>query len=358
MAKHKSPGQKRKGIVRIISVLIFLGATYAASIVLKSIHTNNLNWTNTHIEVIGNITDQTQEEEEYRTLKGRKRYRDVYSITYTFKNEEQEYQNTVEVNESEYLSYQIGDNIDIWHASNDPYTSDTKDNVESEVSHNDTAGNLIGVMPYTGPASLFLYWLLNIVFVRESKKSLPTGFYTETSWLDIDDNYVVAIDNEDLVFFDINEKQSSNVQSAYQNNQPLEELIVMSKSSEFKRIPLSEVTELESDHNSDVFIITHGEDRHSVEFLNQTVKAHALEAVQKLLSDSLEYTKNEKTRLQAAVPSLIFLAVLIIIGIVADIFLLNVVLCFIGIVWVLPKIFSRVIDPTITETWNNSSKVD
>ncbi|MCP4322877.1 MAG: hypothetical protein GY787_13725 [Alteromonadales bacterium] len=351
MAKHKSPGQKRKGIVRIISLLLFLGATYIASTFINSLNTDELKWVDEHKEAVGNIKLLNQYEEEYRTLKGRTRYRDIYEMSYSFTVAAEEYENTTTISKTTYSSSQVGENVTIWYASNNPYTNDTKNNVESAVSDNDAAGNIFAAIPYTGPAGLFIYWLLNLIFVRESKKALPEGFYTETSWLDIDDNYIVAIDNSDLVFFDIEAKQASDVQEAYQNNAPLEELIAISKSSKFKRIPFTEITEIESDHNSDVFTITHGEDSHSVEFLNQTVKAHALEAVKKQIPASLEYTKKERTRLQAAVPSFIFLAVLALIAVVADIFILNVVIGFIGIIWVLPKIFSRLIDPTITEKW-------
>ena len=143
------------------------------------------------------------------------------------------------------------------------------------------------------------------------------------------------------------------MQDAYQNSASLEELLAISKSSKFKRIPLYEITRLLSNHNSDVIIIDHKDDTHSIEFLNQTVKAHALDRIRPLIPTSLQYEKKERTRIQAAIPSIIFLAIMVSIILFFDSFILNLIIGFIIIVWTIPKIFSRLIDPTITERWLN-----
>lgn len=356
MAKFKSPGQKRKGIVRIVSLLIFVAATYAGSLVLAFFNTGALSWIDNHTEVSASIIELNHYEEETRNLKGRKRTSDYYEVSYLFTVEQEEYENTVSIDYSDFSSVTAGEEITVWYDTSDPYISDTKANAQSDVNSNTTVGNMVGVAPYSAPLTLFIYWLLQIIFVRESKKSLPQGFYTEKSWLDIDDNYVVAIDNDDLVFFNIHEKQAGNVQDAYQNDAPLEELIAISQSSNFKRIPLNEITALSSNHNSDVFVIEHGEDSHSVEFLNQTVKAHALEAVKKCLPESLNYTKQEKSRIESVTPSVLFLLVLIVTAVALDIFVLNLIIVFISLVYVLPRVFSRAIDPTITEHWGNTEE--
>lgn len=351
MAKYKSPGQKRKTIVRVLSLLIFLGATYVGSGIFGKVRTESLAWVENHQEVSAEIFDLSFEEEEYRNFKGRKRYRNVYTVDYRFTVDQEVYENQITVSESEYSTYEIGSDVKVWYYVDDPYINDTKSNMESDVASNDTVGNAFEVVPYTGPACLFLYWLLSLIFVRESKNALPEGFFTENSWLDIDDNYLVFVDGEDLVFFDIDSKKSSQVQSAYQSKASLEELIAISGTSKLNRVPLSEVTELTSDHNSDVFVIDHGEESYSVEFLNQAVKTHALDVIKQFIPSTLNYEKIERTRLQAAIPSLIFMLILALTGYFLDIFLLNVVLGFVGVFFVLPRIFSRLVDPTVTEKW-------
>lgn len=351
MSIQKSPGQKRKGIVRIVTIIIFIASTYGASLVFEAVSKNALKWVKSHQEITATVAELIQEEEQYRGRKGRKRYRDIYKISYSFSVGGNDYFNTVEVSSSEYSRYKKGNNIGVWYSDNNPEINDTKINIISNIENNNPASNLFGAVPYTGPICLFLYWLLQIIFVRESKKALPTGFYTETSWLDIDDNYVVALDNSDLVYFNINEKKAKSVQEAYQSDASLEELIQKSNSSNVKRVPLDGITELSSDHNSDVIYIKHNEKSHSIEFLNQTVKAHALDRIKKLIPESLDYDKKERSRIQAAIPATIFLAVLVAIGAYFNIFLLSVAIGFIGLVWVVPKIISRLIDPTVTEKW-------
>lgn len=351
MAKHKSPGQKRKGIVRIVAVVLFLVSTFCASLIAEKMHTSELSWVKNHNSTSAKVTDLTQEEEEYRNLKGRTRHRDVYYVSYEFAAADEQYTNDVSISHSQFSALAIGDNIEIWYDQDDPNSNDTKANIESEIANNNTLGNMISVVPYTGPAILFIYYLLTLIFVRESKHVLPEGFYTENSWLDIDDKYVVALENGELIYFSINDKQADAVQSAYQENAPLEELIRLGRAKKVARIPLAEISELTSDHNSDVFSLEHNNKTHSVEFLNQTVKAHALQAVKQQLPPALQYEKIEKSRLQSALPALIFLAVLAGGAFYMDAFLVWLIVGFIAVIWVLPKIFSRLIDPTVREQW-------
>ncbi len=67
MATLKSPGQKKKGIVRIISFLLFILITACVYFVISYINTKSLDWTKNHIETAGQVTKLTQSEEEYRT---------------------------------------------------------------------------------------------------------------------------------------------------------------------------------------------------------------------------------------------------------------------------------------------------
>ncbi|RHW74792.1 hypothetical protein [Colwellia sp. RSH04] len=351
MSIKKSPGQKRKKIVQIGVFLFFIITTYFAGQFWGSLSESSLSWVENHATVTATVTELLHEEEEYRNRKGRKRTKDVYSISYKFTVEGDEIDNTIEISSSQFNSIEEGSDIIVWYDSDDVYTNDTKENVESALASNNAVSNMFTVGVYTAPIALFLYWLLSIIFVRESKKSLPEGFYTETSWLDVDDKYMVALDGSELVYFDIDKSRISEVQQAYQNNASLEDLIGNSKSSKLKRIPLGEITELVSHHNSDVITIDYKGDSHKIEFLNQTVKQHALERIIKHIPTNLSYMKKERTRIQAAIPSFIWLLILVAVIYFVNYFLVNIVLGFYMLVSVLPKIISRLIDPTITQTW-------
>ena len=134
MPKLQSPGQKRKKIVRVISVIIFIGATYVGSLV--SAHFKNIiyAWVDDHQQVSAKVISLTTEESEYRTLKGRKRYETLYLISYDFEVGQEKYENTIEVNGSLHSSLQQGDSLPVWYATDDPQINDSQANIESAVS--------------------------------------------------------------------------------------------------------------------------------------------------------------------------------------------------------------------------------
>lgn len=358
MAKYKTSGQKRKGAVRVIAIVVFLVLTFGAATLLGKIQTVTLAWVKNHASISATVTELSSETEEYRTLKGRKREREVYYVTYAFELDSEEYGNTTTITEEQYSSLSEGAAIEVWYASDDPYTNETKDNMEAEIASDNTFGHAFGVLPFTAPATYFIYLILTLLFVRESKKAMPKGFYTSNSWLDVDDHYVVAIVGEDLMYFSFDKSRTREVQTAYQKNTPLKELIQLSKTTEVTRFPLSEITLLESNHNSDTFTVEHKQTSHTIEFLNQTVKAHALNAVKKHLPSSLNYQKLERTRLQATLPALIFLSVLIAAAYFIGSFLISLIIGFISLVWVVPGIYRGVRDPKVTEYWRSEEIVN
>lgn len=305
-----------------------------------------------HQEVVATVSDRNHEREEYRNFKGRQRVRNNYTLSYEFTVEGETYSNTADVGRSEYEAYEVGSEIAVWYATGDPHTHALKSEMESALSSNDTLGNMIQALPFTLPACYFLYLILKLLFVRESKKALPQGFYTDTSWLDCDDRYVVFLTEGMLVYFKYPEKVAGEVQVAYQEAKGIDEIIRVAKAATVERIPLAEISELTSHHNSDVINIEQGDNSYSVEFLNQTVKAHALERIKAQIPTALHYDKRERTRLQAAMPSGVFLAVLAALALWADHFVVYLLLGLVGIVFVLPVVFSRLIDPTITEQWS------
>jgi hypothetical protein len=351
MPKLQSTGQKRKKIVRIISFILFLIITFVGGQIAGRFKTAIYEWVDNHQETTALVTDLSTEEEEYRNLKGRKRSDTIYLISYKFELNGSGYENQVEAGYSEFSNLQKGSSVAIWFNPEDPDQNDTKDNLESALASNSVTGNMITVAPYTAPASLFLYYLLSLIFVRESKKSLTPGFYSENSWLDIDDRYLVYLVDGELVFFGFDKGKSAVTQEAYQNGSSLDQLIEVSKAKDVKRIPLAEITELVSNHNSDTIKIEHNNTDHNVEFLNQAIKAHALERIVKNLSGKLKFKLRQRSRIEAATPAMIFLIVIFLIAYVTKIFLLYILFGLIALVWVIPTIFSRLMSPTETKSW-------
>lgn len=351
MPKFKSPGQKRKGIVRIVAILMFAALTYGGSLVVKYYNAATLNWTENHQVVTATVSDLTQHQEEYRNLKGRVRHRNTYQVSYEFVVNGEAYGNTVEVDHALYSRLGVGEEMEVWFASDEPTVNDIGDNVRSALAADNPIGNMIDVAPYTVPTSLFIYWMLALIFVRESKKAMPEGFYTETSWLDVDDQYIVALDHSDLIYFKFGKNRTDAAQEAYQNDEPLEALIRAARPAEVIRIPLGEVNRISSDHNSDTIEITHDRKNHSIEFLNQAVKAHALDRIKGLFPEELSYVRKDRTRLQAALPSMLLLLALAAGAYYLDVLIAHLIIGYFAVFSIGPRFVSGLLDPTVTETW-------
>jgi hypothetical protein len=351
MATLKSPGQKKRQVIRIISVLIFLAVTAVASIAYGFVKTQQLAWVKDHKEAQGTVTELSHVEEEYRNRKGKKRYRDVYSLSYSFSVDGDRYSNTVEVSESLFLNSDEQQAITVWYENGYPSQNSPKQVMIAAKASNNPVGNAITVAPFTFGGSLFLYYLLSFIFVRESKHSLPEGFYTENTWLDVDDNYFVALDDADLVFFDIDKGRASKVQQLYQQGAALEEIIGASKANKLNRVPISAMKQVRSDHNSDTIQVETEEKTYSVEFLNQALKAHALERIKALLPEAMTYDKEEKTRIKSALPALTLATLFIVPMFFITSPGINLVIGFIIVAKILPRILVRLWDPTITEKW-------
>ncbi|MCO1336299.1 hypothetical protein MO867_18360 [Microbulbifer sp. OS29] len=354
MKLQKSPGQKRKSLVRTICILLFLASTYLVSEFFSHANSEALRWVENHQALDAQILELNQEEEEYRNRKGKKRSRTNYYMSYSFTYEDETFESSAEITRTIFGQYDEGQSIEVWYPQDDIYNHELAVNVQRELENNTPTGNLIQAGPIAAGICLGLYWILTLLFVRESKKALPKGFYTEISWLDIDDHYLVALEEGELVYFDIHKNQASAVQSAYQQGKSPEELYALSKSENAARIPLNEISSLSSNHNSDVITIQHGDKTHSVEFLNQTVKAHALERIEKRLPQSMDYQLIQRSRLQATLPPLIIAALLAGIIFWLDMFILRVILGFVGLAYVMPKLISQLFSPTETQTWTKT----
>jgi len=351
MALQKSPGQKRKSMVRTICILVFLVSTYFLSEYFARTNGEALSWIENHQVLNAEVTALREEEEEYRGRKGKKRYRTNYYIDYLFNHDGETFESSSEVSKSIYNQFQTGQTIEVWYPEGNVYDFELAINAQEALEDNTAAGNLIEAAPISIGICLVLNWLLSLLFVRESKKALPEGFYTETSWLDIDDHYLVALEGNELVYYDIPKSRAATAQSAYQEGKSPEEIYHLCKPENAARIPLNEVSSLSSDHNSDMITICHGDKTHSVEFLNQTVKAHALERIQNQLPKTMDYQLIQRSRLQAILPSLVIAA--LVGGLIywLDTFIFQVIIGFIGLIFVMPKLVSHLISPTETQRW-------
>ncbi|MDE3271909.1 hypothetical protein [Pseudoalteromonas sp. G4] len=346
----RSPGQKRKLIVQGISLFIFLIITYFASQYYGKIHNGLLAWTNNSYPVVGTVVSLNSEEEEYRTRKGRKRSETLYYVQYRVDIDGESYEEISEIKYSLYNSLAVDDPIDVIVSQSGEHF-DLKANVDEAKASNNFLGYAVKVGIFTTPACLFLYYILSVIFVREAANALPEGFYNSNSWLDIDDFYLIWLADNQLISVKFDKNEVSKVQNAYQKQSTFDELVSLIKKPKVVTIPLAEITEVTSKHNSDLLSISVGESAHSIEFLNQAVKHHALDQIKALLPQHLIHTTNKKSRFMAVLPWLVLAGICAGVMFFLGKSILSTLLALFVIVKVLPKLIARLISPTVVQTW-------
>ena len=215
---------------------------------------------------------------------------------------------------------------------------------------------MLSALPYIIPLSLFLTYyirkVIKTIYVRETGE-LAEGFYTQRSWLDVDDNVLVSVTGNDVSFFEIPDGYLPEVQKGYQQGLSFEKLVEEARVKKDKviRISMSTIDKMASSHKEDTIGIDVNDDYHSIEFLNIKTKEHALKRFQLLLDEALVYRQTKPTRLRAALPWLITLCVFAIIMFLFQNAVVWGITFGIGFFLILPKLLRELIDPTQMEIW-------
>jgi len=342
----KTQGQKRQTWVTAFVVTAFLITSALGIFGYQRLMGNAYSWVGNHGEVQGTIIDLKAEEEEYRNRKGRKRTRTNYFARYQFEFKGEEISGSFKTSSGRYDQLGIGDYISIWHDLDDPYVSAPQEKVENGKASSPTSA-MIFVLPFTFGFAWFLNAFLGFLFVRESNSRLNEGFYTDNSWLDIEDKKLVLLDIERVSVSTLKDKQVKQVTTAYQNNASHKELISLLNSDQQESVELAGITNITSRHDEDTIRIETEEKSISLDFLNNGTKAHALERLQKVLPQSLQHTETKRTRLRSAAPRLVFLGVLFAAGFVLNDGLIWFMAAAVALLFIVPTAIRRLIDPTV-----------
>lgn len=348
MAANKSTGQKKQTRAMAIVVVSFVVMVFVAATLAKYVALGSLEWVADAAKATAVVIGVNEENEEYRDNRGRKRYR-VW-LAYQFDAEGQTITGKTDVSTVPKLSRTDQELVILYQPGN-PQKHTFEYHVKSTLSKKGLLPYVISTLPFTGGAAYFLHIILALLWVRKSTVILPEGFYKEDRWLDVDDKYVVGIDQGDLVYFDIHKKRVKEVQQAFQEGKPMSELVQLGQYRSLVTMPLSDITKVVTDHNSDVIYVTHNGTEHRVEFLNVKVKAHALKRILRKIPHSKQYEKRERSRLNAVKMSLI--GSLLVIGAAwyFDHSGSYVIAVFVLVAWLVPTFLSRLLDPHTTRTW-------
>jgi len=360
MAKFRSPGQKRKRNIRTGCILLVIIGLALAYFIKGPGQVAAIKLQESHQSAKVAIVDLREVEEEYRNRKGRKKYRNVVFLDYRYEAEGQTFNKTEKFSENDFFAIRDVSIPEVWYELGKAESAKFAARVKADATRT-SMQRLINVGMIVIPTAFVLNILLSFFFGREPKGFMPEGFYTENSWLDIEDNYLVVLNNEHIDVISFDNKSADNMQKLYQDNASFETILAEVKIKTTK-ISLDSIVNIESDHYKDTINIDYMQDgeeeSRSLEFLSATVKAHALEKIAAKLSPDLTIDEKQFTRFNAAKWRLLGAGIFV--GLTFYFSETSFVLV-IGLLissYLLKSSIARLFDPTHRTRWYNQSKTN
>lgn len=321
MARFRSPGQRRRRNIKLFFVFCVLAITAAAWFVPgpgQLVARAAVRDPGT-VAIAATVQGLEQREEQYRNFKGRRRTRTNYYATLTYELNGDTVTKTREIDSEQFHRFTEGDTVELWGIGPNHDLIRLKEDVLADANMSPMARSMSAAFT-SGIACFVLAFITLPIFGREPNGYLPEGFYNDSNWLDVEDGQLIAIHDNQLLRFKFNDSQVGKVQSLYQANQPLEDIIALKgKGNKLVAVPLQRIIGVSSDHYEDTYTIRYetrdeksGEEEEkslTLEFLNPTVKAHAMEALAARLAEYREMSKEvvHLTRLQSTLPGLVCL---------------------------------------------------
>ncbi len=360
MTNFSTPGQKRKRNIKIFLVLSVI-AIITASWYIEGPSQRFAKAAIADPEKIiieAEVVDLYQEEERYRTFKGKRRTRINSFVTLTYDFNGERVTETKKVSEPHFESLEQGGQIELWATGPKHNLVLFKRTILADANTSPISRS-IQAATVSGVGAFVLSIILIPVFGREPDGYMPEGFYSGSSWLDVEDHQLIAIDDDKLVRFKFAKSCTKKVQKAYQGDLPLGEILsIRGKGNKLDAIALDSIIKVSTRHYEDTYEISYQEaDKKTgelesktmdLEFLNPTVKTHAMEALVQQLPDSKEFEKriNHYSRLQSASSSGIGLTL----GLVGVWYFdnsLGLALCGLLALYMMKNVIARLWSPTI-----------
>ena len=360
MSKFSTPGQKRKRNIKITLILL-VGAIVITSWYIEGPSQRLAKAAIADPEKVvieANVVELTQETERYRTLKGKRRTRTNSYVTLSYEFQGETITEKKEISESHFDTLEQGGSVELWATGPKHDLILFKREIMSDANTSPLSRS-IQAATFSGIGAFVLSLILIPVFGREPDGYMPEGFYSESSWLDVEDHQLIGIGENELVRFKFSKNCATAVQKAYQDDQPLTDLVqIRGKDNKVDVIPLAAIDKVSSRHFDDTYEVSYqvadsktGEaksDTMNLEFLNPTLKTHAMESLIKRLAGTQSFDKQitHYSRLKSVLPSGIGL----LIGLAGVWYfdnLIGLALCGLLALYMLKHVIARLWSPTV-----------
>lgn len=210
---------------------------------------------------------------------------------------------------------------------------------------------LMIVMPITIFGSWVLHTVLSFLYLRNPGYSLKEGCYSDSSWLNLEDNQLVLLDKSALVVVNFDSDQAEAISEAYQNNSSCEDLRYIKNSDSIKRIFYSDMESLRSRKEEKSLTIVAGGETTELQFLNAGTKACALPYLKSRLPEALKASEIETSRRKTAFPQVIACAFFVVCAALTYQSAVSVVIGAPALV-LLPGILETLFDPAMQGNWS------
>ncbi|CAA0080929.1 Uncharacterised protein [BD1-7 clade bacterium] len=311
MTNIPSPWGRWRRHARWLAGIVTIAATLIGCLFFRFATWQPLDWPTQVDHLYGEVV-QLRSDFADGKHQGAGRRQEEFYLVYRFHHDdvraESGFVSRVRITEKAYRSYQVGGHIPLVVSRSNPSLNDTFDNYQRRHSWGNT---LLSVLPFSLVGGLLFYFMLMYFSLKTHDDIMHEGFYTEHSWLDVEQRQVVFLHRGTLYYFDIDPKQIDKVRRAYQRGVDCNSLRLLSHSSYFRDLPLEDITRLSTSDRSRQLDIAYQAERHAIRFMNQAHKKHALEQIKHYLPDYMAYEETDTPIWQAGLPCVFAILVLI-----------------------------------------------
>lgn len=351
--KFHSPGQIRKRNIKRVCLVLALICLTLAYFVPGPAQLAALELQQNHESAPITITQVNEVEEESRSRRGRTKITTVIYIDYQYQVEGNTFSNQKKLSTNDFLALQDISVPQVWFKPGEPAKAKLAGQVKADATRTPIQ-RVFSVGIIALPVLYVLNIILSFFFGREPKGYMPEGFYTKDSWLDIEDNYLITLDNHTISVVSFDKKSANTIQERYQNSNSLDD-IVRDISIKQTVIPFESITCVESEHFRDTIYVEYKvngeEESKSLEFLSATMKAHALDKISSNLSVELIRSDKQFSRLGAAKWRLIFAIIFAAIAFYYADTSIALVLGAVASLYFLKSSLARLFNPTLLSKW-------
>lgn len=205
------------------------------------------------------------------------------------------------------------------------------------------------VFPMAFLISWVAYSLFDYIYLRDPGYSLEEGCYSDISWLNLNNNQLVLLDDDAIVTADFDAEQADKISADYQNDSSCKGLEYVQGAQQLRRVRFSDIEVLKSQTDTNFIEITDGRESVFLQFKNAGTKAHAFKHIKTRLPATLAVNESDTTKastMKTVLPQLSVCALFAIGALLANQLAVSLI---IGapILLLLPSILANFIKPAV-----------